>query len=105
MKRKQATWSAELFVLAVVLIPMALGCRRGETQSERADSAKQSAAELSDKPGSEPKSQPNDSSTAQTGQPTGAPLGLEACPVPADNPMTDAKIALGRMLFFDKRLS
>ena len=26
-------------------------------------------------------------------------------PIPADNPMTEAKIELGRMLFFDPRLS
>lgn len=33
------------------------------------------------------------------------PLGLPAVPVPEDNPVTDAKIALGRKLFFDRRLS
>jgi len=33
------------------------------------------------------------------------PLGLPAVPVPADNPATAEKIALGRKLFFDRRLS
>ena len=33
------------------------------------------------------------------------PLGLPAVPVPADNPLTPEKIALGRKLFFDRRLS
>jgi cytochrome c peroxidase len=33
------------------------------------------------------------------------PLGLPAVPVPADNPATADKIALGRKLFFDRRLS
>jgi len=33
------------------------------------------------------------------------PLGLPAVPVPKDNPPTAAKIALGRKLFFDRRLS
>ena len=33
------------------------------------------------------------------------PLGLPPVPVPADNPMTAAKIALGEKLYFDKRLS
>lgn len=33
------------------------------------------------------------------------PLGLPAVPVPADNPLTVEKIALGRKLFFDRRLS
>jgi cytochrome c peroxidase len=33
------------------------------------------------------------------------PLGLPAVPVPVDNPITKEKIALGRKLFFDRRLS
>jgi cytochrome c peroxidase len=33
------------------------------------------------------------------------PKGLPALPVPADNPMTVEKVELGKMLFFDKRLS
>ena len=33
------------------------------------------------------------------------PLGLPPVPVPADNPLTRAKIDLGRKLFFDRRLS
>jgi len=33
------------------------------------------------------------------------PLGLPPVPVPADNPLTPTKIALGRKLFFDRRLS
>ncbi len=34
------------------------------------------------------------------------PLGLKSAPeIPADNPVTDAKVALGKLLYFDKRLS
>jgi len=33
------------------------------------------------------------------------PVGLPAVPVPTDNPLTQAKIELGRLLFFDRRLS
>ena len=33
------------------------------------------------------------------------PLGLDAPPVPADNALSDAKVALGKDLYFDKRLS
>ena len=33
------------------------------------------------------------------------PLGLPEVPVPADNPITKEKIALGRKLFYDRRLS
>jgi len=34
-----------------------------------------------------------------------APLGLPAVPLPADNPISSERIALGRRLFFDRRLS
>jgi cytochrome c peroxidase len=33
------------------------------------------------------------------------PLGLDPPPIPADNPMTAAKVELGKQLYFDKRLS
>ena len=33
------------------------------------------------------------------------PLGLPPLPVPENNPLTEAKIALGRKLFYDRRLS
>lgn len=33
------------------------------------------------------------------------PLGLSAVPIPSNNPLTAAKVALGKQLFFDKRLS
>ena len=33
------------------------------------------------------------------------PGGVSPPPVPADNPMSDAKVALGRALFLDRRLS
>lgn len=34
-----------------------------------------------------------------------APLGLPPVPIPADNPMTAAKVELGKLLYFDTRLS
>lgn len=34
-----------------------------------------------------------------------APLGLPPIPVPAGNPITEEKVQLGRLLFFDRRLS
>jgi cytochrome c peroxidase len=33
------------------------------------------------------------------------PLGLKKPPIPADNPMTPEKVELGKMLYFDKRVS
>jgi len=38
-------------------------------------------------------------------EPFQAPRGLKPVPVPADNPMTAAKVELGKQLFFDPRLS
>jgi len=38
-------------------------------------------------------------------KPTKVPPGLPPLPVPADNPMTPEKIALGKLLYFDTRLS
>ncbi len=37
--------------------------------------------------------------------PGGVPLGLPEVPIPEDNPQTPEKIALGKMLYFDTRLS
>jgi len=54
------------------------------------------------------------SSTSKSTSPKTQPLpasvpagltGYEAMPIPADNPMTPEKVALGRQLFFDERLS
>jgi len=42
------------------------------------------------------------SAPAQAGKP---PLGLPAVPVPQDNPQSAGKIALGKQLYFDRRLS
>src|SRR5438094_4612633 len=48
---------------------------------------------------------PRDSLPATSAQ-TAIPLGLERSrPVPMDNPLTDAKVQLGRRLFFDPILS
>ena len=35
----------------------------------------------------------------------GAPLGLPPVPIPADNPQSQAKIALGDRLFHEERFS
>ena len=46
----------------------------------------------------------NDPAAASTAMPK-IPLGLPELKIPEDNPMTEDKIALGKMLYFDKRLS
>jgi cytochrome c peroxidase len=47
----------------------------------------------------------NSAETAPEATTVAAPLGLPAVPVPANNPMTPARIALGDKLFHDKRFS
>ncbi|HPA47006.1 MAG TPA: cytochrome c peroxidase [bacterium] len=43
--------------------------------------------------------------SAQTPYEIQVPLGLRPVPIPTDNPMTVEKVELGKMLYFDKRLS
>ncbi len=56
--------------------------------------------------GSAPEPTPEPEDTAVAAPEAGAtPAGFEPVAVPADNPMTPAKVALGHQLFFDARLS
>jgi cytochrome c peroxidase len=62
-------------------------------------------------PGEESAETPDDAAPAETptAEPVAfevkVPLGLPPLPIPADNPMTAEKVELGRMLYFDTRLS
>ena len=59
----------------------------------------------SPEPSSEPATNaPATTDTQATGLPA-PPKGFDAVPTPADNPTTPEKVALGRQLFFDARLS
>jgi cytochrome c peroxidase len=55
-----------------------------------------------DKPAEE---KPAPASPAEAATLPEVPAGLPPVPVPDDNPMTAEKVALGKMLYFDKRLS
>jgi len=48
--------------------------------------------------------QPSDDAQAAADLPK-VPLGLPPVPIPDDNPMTAAKVELGKLLYFDKRVS
>ncbi len=48
---------------------------------------------------------PADDDAAQAAFSLEVPLGLSPPPIPEDNPMTAEKVTLGKMLYFDKRLS
>ncbi|MFW6169146.1 MAG: cytochrome-c peroxidase [Planctomycetota bacterium] len=70
-----------------------------ETKNE-SETASGSGAEGAEESG-EAKSQPSNS----TEELVDVPLGLPPVPIPDDNPMTAEKIALGKKLYFDPRLS
>ena len=76
MKVKTRFW----MIGAAVLVPLLCVLQPGFRQAQSADSV------------------------TASGQPK-VPLGLPPLPVPEDNPMTVEKIALGKALYFDKRLS
>jgi cytochrome c peroxidase len=57
-------------------------------------------------PGAEPPAEPGAKPAAEpAAELPKIPLGLPPLPVPNDNPMTPEKIELGKLLYFDKRLS
>ncbi|MGB9688271.1 cytochrome-c peroxidase [Thermogutta sp.] len=73
------------------------------------ESAEKPKEEASSTPAEKPAASPP--AEAQSAAPQGTPyevkvpLGLPPLPIPEDNPMTVEKIELGKMLYFDKRVS
>ncbi len=86
MRPNRCEWWAGWCVLASALTVLQAGCSPAEQPTETA----QSAAE------------PDADAAAELPK---VPLGLPELPVPADNPMTVEKVELGKMLYFDKRVS
>ena len=78
MRAKTRFW----LIAAAVLVPLLYLAQPGYQEARSADAGAATAS----------------------GQPK-IPLGLPPLPVPDDNPMTAEKIALGKLLYFDKRLS
>jgi len=95
MDLKKHVWLLCCGVLAVVLIVPLMGCK-----AEKDDSSKKPSGPV--KKGKITGEAPEAVGTPVTPK---VPLGLPAVPVPKDNPMTEEKIALGKKLYFDKRLS
>lgn len=132
MRSKPPILSAfPLFILLVAVIPFAVGCQPAGGDAPRdvppaatdppaaadvpaSDPASSDPAEAA--PDEEPATQPQ-ATEEEAAAPAAAngnaesttmpaiPLGLKPFDVPADNPITEEKIALGKMLYFDKRLS
>jgi cytochrome c peroxidase len=80
---------------------MLVGCQSEPPAATPAPSvgpAAEPAAEPSEEPAAEPAAE-------EAAAEAKLSLGLPPVPVPEDNPMTDEKIELGKLLYFDKRLS
>jgi cytochrome c peroxidase len=65
------------------------------------------AAPAAEEPAAEPAEEaaPAEPAAEEAAFEVKVPLGLPPLPVPEDNPMTAAKVELGKLLYFDKRLS
>jgi len=112
------------FVLALMIV-LPLGCQPSSSPpsgdekptpelaaegAEEATTPSQAAPQASEGPEEEesatqPPSDPAEEKTATSGDLPKVPLGLPPVPIPEDNPMTPEKVALGKMLYFDTRLS
>lgn len=114
MTLKSSTWSAALGSVALVFVAWLVGCetkqppakstpKAGSSTASAAKPAAKPAAEPAVKPAAEPAVKPAAKPAAE--QLPKVPLGLKAVPVPDDNPMTPEKVELGKMLYFDTRLS
>jgi len=91
MSRNLYSWLIGFWLLAPVLALVQTGCQPTDSSSESPAPGDAQAEPVSN--------------TAADGEQSGVPLGLPALPVPDENPQTPEKIALGKMLYFDKRLS
>lgn len=108
MRRVSTYWATAARLAAVAWLTFAVGCApppAGPGGDEPAgDQAEQEApADAGDE---EPEA--DDSATADEQAASDlpkVPLGLPAVPIPDDNPMTVAKVELGKLLYFDKRVS
>lgn len=98
MRLHRYFWLTRISVLALLLTILPFGCQQDEPPADPSEGAAAPAEESSGVP------------VTDTGTETAAalpviPLGLPPLPVPADNPVTAEKVELGKLLFFDKRLS
>lgn len=88
-----------LWLLVAALAVMPAGCGASDPSTKPASPDGQ--------PKASPQAEPDGQLVSTAGGPAadGVPLGLPPVPVPKDNPLTPEKIALGKKLYFDKRLS
>ncbi len=92
---------AGICILALGATASQVGCRRVAPSSQAPESPPDSPAEPGGQPDQEPLAKPDEPAAALPE----VPLGLLPLPVPDDNPLTPEKVELGKMLYFDTRLS
>jgi len=100
-------------VLMLVTLGAQYGCQPAHAPQDSTRPAERPDAESEAAQPKEPATGPEDegpgdspvSGSESTNALLDVPLGLPPVPVPDDNPQAPEKIALGKMLYFDKRLS
>ena len=96
--RRINSWSlALLCIVSVVLMTTQIGCPQSETVVP--------VESTEDLPLDGPSEPAADTTAAVSTMEVPIPVGLPPLPVPADNPMTADKVELGKLLYFDTRLS
>ncbi len=103
MNVSKCFWLMTLCLL--VIVASQIGCQPGEQVEKPGQSVTEPAAEPAEQPSAEPAEEPVEKASEQASFAIKPPLGLPAVPVPDDNPMTVEKVALGKKLYFDTRLS
>ncbi len=88
-----------VLVLSAVVL---LGCDKGTREEPPKEATPSAPPVVSAPPAVAP---PTVSATTPARAPRPLATNLEKVPVPEDNPLTDKKVELGHLLFFDKRLS
>jgi len=91
--------------LAAGLAVMQTGCQPAAPPADSSLPAVEPAAEPEAEPAAEPEAEPAAEPEAAAAELPKVPLGLPPVPVPDDNPITPEKVALGKKLYFDTRLS
>jgi len=120
MRNTRLAWLVAGCLLVPVLALLSAGCSGPAEPPQPATVDDTPADEPVDEPMEEPADEPADepagdaqeSESAEASAPADAsaslpviPLGLPELKIPDDNPMTPEKVELGRLLYFDKRVS
>ncbi len=105
MNVSKCLWLMTLCLLVMVLAVPQMGCQPSEPAKQTPKAVDEPADNPADEPVDETAEKPAAEPEKQAGFVIKPPLGLPPVPVPDDNPMTAEKVALGKKLYFDKRLS